>query len=95
MGSEAETLVAELALPPWAACVVEFPDGRVAYLIPQMFNVRISVSPNREAEWFDDIYDYLDATTALPAFLCWFARDGEGEPEGWIRHKPSGRRRRD
>lgn len=39
---------------------------------------------------FDSVYDYDKWDYAMSVFETW---DGEDEPEGWIRHKPSNRRR--
>lgn len=69
------------------------PDGRVLYLHPMAFsNVRISVSPDAEAQWFDQTYCFHDQDAAWRAALGW---DGEGDPEGWVRHHQTGRRRPD
>ncbi len=69
-------------------------DGRVVYLMPMLFgNLRLAVSPDAEAQWFDNhVYCYHDHDAAWRAALGW---DGEGEPEGWYKHPPTGRRRPD
>lgn len=41
---------------------------------------------------FDEEWMYATFEQAVAAFKAW---DGEGEPEGWIRHTPSNRRRPD
>jgi hypothetical protein len=39
---------------------------------------------------YDDCWDYSDRVAAISAMQRW---DGQGEPEGWMRHPATGRRR--
>lgn len=39
---------------------------------------------------YDEAYDFQDIFDAVRQFNEW---DGEGEPEGWYRHRPTNRRR--
>jgi hypothetical protein len=41
---------------------------------------------------YDDCWDYPYPAAAITAMERW---DGQGEPEGWLRHPASGRRRPD
>lgn len=68
-------------------------DGRAVVLLPLFFGVRLGIDSSAEGPFggeFDGVYDYDDAHAGWVAALGW---DGEGEPEGWYRHSPSGRRR--
>ena len=49
---------------------------------------RLGVGTIRGA--YDDVWYYSSITAALNAWAAW---DGEGEPDGWYRHPPTGRRR--
>jgi hypothetical protein len=40
-------------------------------------------------------YSYPTIDAAITAYDEWCGRDGAGEPDGWIRHQPSNRRRED
>lgn len=40
-------------------------------------------------------YSYRDFTDAFVAFVRWCAAGFDDEPDGWLRHQPSNRRRRD
>lgn len=69
-------------------------DGRVVFLMQMLGqNLRLAVSPDEQAQWFtDQIYCYHDHDAAWRAALGW---NGQGDPEGWYKHPPSGRRRPD
>lgn len=67
-------------------------DGRAAGLMRLAFGGRICVgSPDNEIG-YEEAYDYEFLAIAAGAFFGW---DGEGEPEEWVRHIPSYRRRPD
>lgn len=69
----------------------KLPDGRDAAIVPLLYNVRLFVGqPN--APTYDDMWDYDTAEEAKEALKNWQGRPGT-EPQGWIRHPPSGRRR--
>lgn len=59
------------------------PDGRALFLIPMIQGNRLGVSRDAEVCWFEDVYDYPDLGSSWKAVLGW---DGEGDPEGWVRH---------
>lgn len=67
-------------------------DGRVAIVLPQVFNTILTVSSPES--WRlgcrDDVFTYMRWQDAVAALEAW---DGSGEPEGWVRHQPSNRRR--
>ncbi len=68
-------------------------DGRVLYVYPLTFGrARLGISPNAESGVFDDVWDYDDMEAAVAAMHEW---DGQGDPEGWMRHPSTGRRRPD
>lgn len=69
-----------------------FEDGRVAYLHRTIFNLRISISPDEQAQTFDEFYCFHDFSAASKAMEEW---DGKGDPDGWVRHVPTNRRRPD
>lgn len=68
-------------------------DGRVLYLWPMLgTNLRISLSQDLDDRGFHANYCYHDTTEAWRSALGW---DGKGDPEGWVRHIETGRRRPD
>lgn len=68
-------------------------DGRVLYL-QQMLgpNSRISLSHDERDKGFHSNYCFHDSYQAWRSALGW---DGEGDPEGWVRHIETARRRPD
>lgn len=66
------------------------PDGRIVYAIATITAGQI-VRGDRFT--VDDRWTYPGVVSALVAWAVWVARDFEGEPEDWIRHQPSNRRR--
>jgi hypothetical protein len=68
-------------------------DGRVLYL-QQMLgnNLRISLSRDEHDVGSHSNYCFHDVKEAWRSALGW---DGEGDPEGWVRHIETGRRRPD
>lgn len=84
--------------PPWgfelnarSFTIKDLPDGRRIDVTPMTFGKgRLHVAPSFDALWYDDEWCYEHYGQAVAAALAW---DGEGEPEGWMRHPDSGRRR--
>jgi hypothetical protein len=68
------------------------PDGRRIAVIPLMYTAAVIIGRPHQATWYDDRWCYTSATAALAAAQAW---DGTGEPDGWHRHPPTGRRRPD
>jgi hypothetical protein len=73
------------------------PDGRWLGLMPLFGgNVRLGLGP-RDADGFDQVWDFTSdqpdgVDHGWRAAIAW---DGKGDPEGWYRHHPTGRRRPD
>ena len=69
-------------------------DGHVVTLQPLLLGqARITMGPNREEieqEWM-----YATLEQAKENYLIWGAFGFKDEPQGWVRHKPSYRRRKD
>lgn len=64
--------------------------GHYACIWPLMFTHAIIVGKMGDDDEYEDrwcYHTYADAKAALDAW------NGEGEPEGWHRHPPTGRRR--
>jgi hypothetical protein len=69
------------------------PDGRGLWLMQKLLgNTRLAVSAPGDTTGFDQTYCYHDADAAWRAVLGW---DGDGDPEGWVRHHQTMRRRPD
>jgi len=69
------------------------PDGREARLCPQIYTWRLVVGwPQAMRDGYSDYWCYHRFEDAIAAMTSW---DGSGEPCGWHRHPPSGRRRPD
>lgn len=63
-------------------------NGETLRLCQMMLgNVRLTVSVTGDTTGYHDGYCYHDADAAWRAVLGW---DGEGDPEGWVRHIESG-----
>lgn len=62
---------------------------RMLGLIPMLYSTKLVIGP-WGAPWYDDGWCYKDVHHAFFALVEW---DGEGEPDGWFRHPPTGRRR--
>lgn len=66
-------------------------DGRQLWLYPMLFTERLAIGP-AGGDSYDDFWCYDDALAAYCAFLTWNPLDpATPEPEGWSKHKPSGR----
>lgn len=74
-----------------ASCIADLPDGRRAFVYPQIFTGKLAVG-EPDAPCFDDSWCYNSVREAERALEAW---DGQGEPSGWHRHHKSGRRRPD
>lgn len=66
------------------------PDGRYAALWPLMYTVAIIRGQVGDRDGYDGRWCYRTGPDALAALDAW---DGTGEPDGWIRHPKTGRRR--
>lgn len=66
------------------------PDNRWAAIIPKMFTHAIAVGPMFDYAGIDTHWCYKTRAQAQAALNAW---DGRGEPEGWLRHPDTGRRR--
>lgn len=78
--------------PSWAKAEKVFADGRVAYVVAMVYTYRLTISSSESAVsgCYDDGWCYTTEYQAVTALNNW---DGQGEPTGWHRHPPSGRRR--
>lgn len=72
--------------------VKTFEDGRIVRAVQMMFTGRLTVARDAESDKFgyDDMWCYNTLGEAIAAGHNW---DGTGEPVGWHRHPPTGRRR--
>jgi hypothetical protein len=66
-------------------------EGRGAWIYPMLHTFRIAVGAV-EGGGYDDCWCYKDLLNAYTAFCDWNPAT-EPEPQGWVRHPPSGRRR--
>jgi hypothetical protein len=69
--------------------VVLQPVPQTLWLQPMGANLRLSLGPT-DGVTFNSNYCFADRAAAWQAALSW---DGHGDPDGWIRHIESGRRR--
>ena len=67
---------------------LQYESGRQAGVVPFLFTWAIVADFNSEG--YGQRWCYETLQDALGALDDW---DGEGEPQGWHRHLPSGRRR--
>lgn len=65
-------------------------DGTIVALLENPFNTQIIVG---EEFSVNERYTYETKADGLIAYYYWIIKDCVGEPAGWIRHQPSGRRR--
>jgi hypothetical protein len=67
------------------------PDGQHwAGVMPLMFTEAIIVGRLGDTRGYENRWCYHTRADAIAALKAW---DGRGEPQGWHRHPPSGRRR--
>lgn len=77
--------------PDYLAGPRVLPDGRAIWVVPMTYGKgRIILSPDARSPYVEDCWCYETQVLALVAFEMW---DGNGEPDGWIRHPFTGRRR--
>lgn len=77
---------------PGAILVRDLSNGLEAVVYPEITGTaRLGVGV-RYAPDLDDEWQYASQQEAVRAALAW---DGTGEPTGWYRHRPTGRRRPD
>lgn len=67
-------------------------DGKIIAVLIAMYNTQIIVG---DEFGVNERYSYPTTLKALIAFDAWKEEDFKDEPEGWIRHQPSNRRRQD
>jgi hypothetical protein len=66
-------------------------DGRGLWVYPQLYTFKLVIGAIG-AYGYDDHWCYKDFQDAATAFFLWNPLESR-EPEGWVRHPPSGRRR--
>lgn len=65
-------------------------SGDILELWQMIFTWRLTVTePQNDGMCWSDAWCYDDQRAARDAFFRW---NGEGEPAGWIKHPPTGRR---
>lgn len=64
-------------------------DGRYAVIVPKIYTWAVGTGTVGDEWTLADHWCYHHPEQAIKAFLAW---DGQGEPEGWFRNPPSGRR---
>lgn len=75
---------------PGAVLVRDLPNGLEVVVYPEITGTaRLGIGVPSAGE-LDDEWQYTTQPEAIRAALEW---DGVGEPEGWYRHRPTGRRR--
>ena len=92
----------ELADLPWDdvaqswTVATKITDGAAygMWITPLMYTTAIIVGPVG-APWYDDRWCYTSPVRALEAARAWGGPWNGGEPDGWHRHPPTGRRRED
>lgn len=88
------TLDAELmAIEPTALYARRLHGDMAIWVIPMMFTTRMVIG-SATAQTYDDLWCFDDPETAVIQAVMWDPAT-EPEPNGWHRHPPSGRRRRD
>lgn len=66
-------------------------DGRGVWVYPMLYTFRIAIGPTG-SRGYDDYWCYADLQSVITAYLEWEPLK-EREPQGWVRHPPTGRRR--
>jgi hypothetical protein len=66
-------------------------DGRGVWLVPMIYTIKLIIGPIG-AVWYDDGWCYKTTLRAQRAFDEWNPAVDK-EPQGWVRHPPTGRRR--
>lgn len=71
--------------------VKELSDGRIACILPLIYTGAIVITTRENYQTsIEERYCYHSVKEVTQALAAW---NGTGEPEGWHRHIPSGRRR--
>lgn len=81
--------------PDEAVFAKELPGDRVAYVIPITFGrayITVARAESDRLGIYDEVYTYETIVGAVGMLELWPGHAGT-EPEGWIRHQPSNRRR--
>jgi hypothetical protein len=82
-------------VPEEALSAKALADGRCSYVIPILFGrayVTVAGEDSDRMGVYDEVYTYETVAAALAALGRWDGEQGT-EPDGWIRHQPSNRRR--
>ena len=66
-------------------------DGRAIWLYKRLFNYVICIG-KIDDKAYEDFWEYTDSLIALHSMAEWDP-SVKAEPQGWVRHPPSGRRR--
>lgn len=70
------------------------PDGRYSFVLAGVTNGQIITCDDLDpAGAVSERYSYISTVEAHFRWVSWALKDYEGEPENWIRHQPSDRRR--
>jgi hypothetical protein len=69
----------------------ELGDGRGVWVYPMLYTFKLVIGP-LNAGWHNGGWCYKDLPSVVVAFVVWNPVT-EPEPDGWVRHPPSGRRR--
>lgn len=71
-------------------------ETHLVEVAPQLMgDAFICLTPKSCTGVYDERWDYQSLTFALLNVIAWQASGFTGEPEGWVRHLPSYRRRED
>jgi hypothetical protein len=73
----------------------KFDNGYEVTVVPQLWGYAVlglTLPETKPYKLYANEWLYHDAVKAVAAAEAW---NGEGEPKGWNRHRPSGRRRSD
>lgn len=82
-------------LRDWEAVVARsLPDGRWLMVVPGVCNGRLLVDRDLDDQMWEEEYAYPTVSTALLALISWDPATAP-DPDGWVRHIPSYRRRPD
>ena len=74
-----------------AAFFRDLGDGRGLWVYPMLYTFKLVIGPLGSLS-YDDQWCYKDLQDVVTAFTTWNPLE-QAEPEGWVRHPPTGRRR--
>lgn len=74
-----------------AAAFRDLGDGRGLWVYPQLYTFKLVIGKLGSLS-YDDGWCYPDLQSVVTAFDSWNPLE-VAEPEGWVRHPPTGRRR--